>query len=303
MTKKRTNLTKYAGLSLVAALATIALKSGAYWLTGSLGLLADALESGVNLLTALGTLLTLIVAARPPDREHAYGHSKAEYFSCGLNGTLILIAAVAITYSTIERWLNPQPIEQLQLGLAVSVVAAVLNLFVARILIKTGREHESVSLLAEGQHLMTDVWTSVGVLIGVGLVWITGRPWLDGVVALLVAAQIAWSGAGLLRDAIQGLMDKSLPHDEVHEIIYILDRFSEQEGVQYHALRTRQAGARRFVSVHVQVPGSWSVQDGHDLVEDIEAELRTAVPHLSVFTHLEPLEDPRSWHDIELIRS
>lgn len=303
MSKKRLNLTKYAWLSLVAAVATIGLKSGAYWLTGSLGLLADALESGVNLLTAMGTLLTLIVAARPPDRQHAYGHSKAEYFSSGLNGLLILLAAGAITYSTLERWLNPRPVEQLQLGLMVSLIAAALNFFVARILTQAGQAHNSVSLTAEGRHLMTDVWTSIGVLVGVGLVWLTAWPWLDGLVALAVAIQIGWSGSLLLREAVQGLMDQALPHEVVHEIVYILDRFSEQAGVQYHALRTRRAGAQRFVSVHVQVPGSWSIQDGHDLLEEIEAELRTAVPDLSVFTHLEPLEDPRSWHDIELMRS
>lgn len=302
MGKNREALTKYAWLSVAAAVVTIGLKGVAYGLTGSVGLLADALESGVNLLTAVAALVTLIVAAMPPDAEHAYGHSKAEYFSCGFNGALIFLAAVGIGYAAVERWLNPQPLEALSVGLIISVVAAVVNLSVSQILMRAGRTHHSVSLTAEGQHLMTDVWTSVGVLMGVALVWVTGRPWLDVLVALAVAVQVGWSGIRLMKESVHGLMDHGLPEKELDEIVGILEHYREMEGVDYHALRTRRAGAQRFVSVHVQVPGEWSVQAGHDLMEEIEADMRMVVPQLSAFTHLEPLEDPRSWHDIELQR-
>ena len=293
-------LTHYAWLSLATAVATISLKVAAYWLTGSVGLLSDALESGVNLVTAVSTIIFLNIARQPPDEEHAYGHTKAEYLSSGGTGLLILGAAVAIVYSAVQRWLNPAPLEQLSWGLLISAVAAVVNFAVARVLLRAGRAHRSASLVGEGHHLMSDVWTSVGVLVGVALVWLTGWPWLDSLVALLAAAQISWAGLALVREAGQGLMDAALPAEELAQAVAVLERYTAEHGIYYHALRTRQAGANRFLSVHLQMPGAWSVQRGHTVAEEIETELRTAVPALSVFTHMEPLEDPRSWADMEL---
>lgn len=297
----RRRLTRYAWLSILTACVTISLKFAAYWLTGSVGLLSDALESVVNLVAALAALLALIIAALPPDQDHAYGHSKVEYFSSGLEGSLIIVAAITIAYSAVGRLLSPVPLEQVGIGLAVSVLAALLNLFTARVLLRAGRQYRSVTLIADAHHLMTDVWTSAGVLLGVGAVAITGWIVLDPLLALLVAAQIVWSGIRLLRESALGLMDTALPNNEQQEIIDILERHS-QDGVTYHALRTRQAGAQRFVSVHVQVPGAWTVQAGHSLVEEIEREVRQVMAPVSILTHLEPVEDPVSWEDVELNR-
>ncbi|MCB8918083.1 MAG: cation transporter [Ardenticatenaceae bacterium] len=297
----RRRLTRYAWLSILTACVTISLKFAAYWLTGSVGLLSDALESVVNLVAALAALLALIIAALPPDQDHAYGHSKVEYFSSGLEGSLIIVAAITIAYSAIGRLLSPVPLEQVGIGLAVSVLAAMLNLFTARVLLRAGRQYRSVTLIADAHHLMTDVWTSGGVLLGVGAVAITGWIVLDPLLALLVALQIVRSGIRLLRESALGLMDTALPNNEQQEIIDILERHS-QDGVTYHALRTRQAGAQRFVSVHVQVPGAWTVQAGHSLVEEIEREVRQVMAPVSILTHLEPVEDPVSWEDVELNR-
>lgn len=297
----RHQLTRFAWLSIATAVLTIGLKAAAYWLTGSVGLLSDALESGVNLVTAVFALIILTIAAQPPDEEHEYGHSKAEYFSGGIEGSLIVVAAVAIGYTAVQRLLNPQPIEQISLGLIVSVLAALGNGFTAWVLLRVGRQHNSLTLTANAQHLFTDVFTSLGVIVGVLAVGLTGWHWLDPVLALLVALHIVRTGVLLLRTAVNGLMDSSLPAEEVAKVRAVLDSYA-CEDVQYHALRTRQSGAYRFVSVHVQVPGAWTVQRGHTLLEAIEHELRQAVPPVSVFTHLEPVDDPVSWEDIELHR-
>jgi len=296
------SLKKYAWLSIAAALFTIALKGVAWWLTGSVGLLSDALESGVNLAAALMALAMLTVAAQPPDDNHAFGHGKAEYFASAFEGAMILAAAVGIGVTAIERLLHPQPLEQVGVGLVVSVVASLINLGAARILLAAGREHRSITLEADAHHLMTDVWTSVGVVVGVGAVAVTGWLWLDPVLALAVAANIVWTGWQLLRRSASGLMDEALPADQHAAVVAVLEGYRES-GIDYHALRSRQAGARCFVTVHVLVPGAWSVQRGHDLLELIEADIRSALPHASVFTHLEPIEDPVSTHDIELDRS
>ena len=277
------------------------LKGGAFLLTRSVGLLSDALESGVNLAAAVLALYVLSVVAQPPDEEHAYGHEKAEYFSSGAEGTLILLAAVVTGYKAIERFFSPVPLNQLDLGLAMAVVASVINFGVARVLMRVGRDSRSIALEADAEHLMTDVWTSGGVLLGVGLVALTGWSWLDPVVGLGAAVHIAWSGVRLLRRSTFGLMDTALEPEMINEVEQVLQNLEDQ-GVQYHALRTRQAGARSFVSLHVQVPGDWSVQRGHDLLEHIEAEIRRRVPSAVVFTHIEPLEDPRSWRDEQLDR-
>jgi cation diffusion facilitator family transporter len=298
----RPRLTRFAWLSIGAALATMGLKSTAFLLTGSVGLLSDALESAVNLAAAIFALIVLTVVARPPDEEHAYGHEKAEYFSSGAEGTFILIAAFVIAYKGIERLISPVPLQQLDLGLVISVVASVINLIVARVLLRAGRRERSIALESDAKHLMTDVWTSGAILLGVGLVALTHWEPLDSIVALAAALGIAWSGIGLIRRSILGLMDTALPDGDVQAVLAILARY-EAQGVRHHALRTRQSGARSFVSMHIQVPGSWSVQQGHDLLETIEDQVRRAIPSATVFTHIEPIEDPSSWQDQKLDRS
>jgi cation diffusion facilitator family transporter len=298
----RSSLIRYAWLSVAAALVTIGLKAGAYLLTGSVGLLSDALESFVNLAGALMALSMLSIAARPADEDHPYGHGKAEYFSSGVEGSLILVAAASIGYAAVERLLHPRGLEQVGLGLAISVVASLVNLVVARVLIRVGRRYDSITLEANAQHLLTDVWTSVGVLIGVGAVALTGWQRLDPVVALLVAANIVWTGVRLVRRSALGLMDTALAVEEQAALKRALQPHLV-DGVVYHALRTRQAGARRFVSLHVLVPGGWTVHRGHELLEHIEADIRQAVPNVTVDTHLESLDDPASWDDVSLDRA
>jgi cation diffusion facilitator family transporter len=297
----RRRLKRFAWLSIAAAVATILLKALAYWVTGSVGLLSDALESFVNLAGALMALAMLSLAARPPDANHAYGHGKAEYFSSGVEGGLILIAAISIGVAAVDRLLHPRALEQLGLGLGVSVVASLVNLGVSVVLMRAARQYDSITLKANAHHLMTDVWTSAGVLVGVGAVAVTGWLWLDPAVALLVAANIVWTGVRIVHASVLGLMDTALPPEEQAAIVAVLDGYASDE-VNYHALRTRQAGPRRFVSVHVLVPGAWSVMRGHSLVEKIEADLRAALPMLSVDTHLEPLEDPAAHNDLDLDR-
>lgn len=299
--KSYKTLQRYAYLSIAAALVTIGLKSGAYFLTGSVSLLSDALESLVNLVAAVVALIALVIAAQPPDDTHEYGHGKIEYFASGIEGTLILVAAGSIAITALERLFRPQPLEQVGFGLAISVLASVINLGVARILMRVGREHHSITLQADAQHLMTDVWTSVGVVIGIGLVTITGDERLDPIIALIVAANIIRSGIGLIRQSFNGLMDSPVSEEEREKIDGILTEF-QQQGIQFHALRTRQSGARRFMSVHVLMPPHWTIKKGHDLVEQIESAVRQAVPNASLFTHLEPLGDPAAHEDVQLDR-
>lgn len=295
------SLKRYAWLSIAAALSTILLKGWAWWVTGSVGLLSDALESFVNLAGAMMALAMLTLASMPADDNHAHGHGKAEYFSSAFEGFLILIAAAGISYAAIERFLNPQPLEAVNIGLAVSAVASVINLATSRILMAVGRKHKSITLEADAHHLMTDVWTSIGVILGVGLAWLTGWLWLDPVIALLVALNIVWTGWQLLQRSAAGLMDVSLPDEDLHAIEAVLDRYRAQ-GLTFHALRTRQAGTRAFITVHVLVPGAWTVQHGHDWLERIEADIRQVVSHAHITTHLEPKEDPLSLADQGLDR-
>jgi len=297
----RTFLTRFAWVSIGAAVLTIALKTIAYLLTGSVGLLSDALESLVNLVGALMALAMLTVAARPADEDHDYGHSKAEYFSSGVEGTLILIAAISIIITAAPRLLNPQPLEQVGIGLAVSAAASVVNLVAAYIILQAGKRYKSITLEANAHHLMTDVWTSVGVLAGVGIVAMTGWERLDPIVAFIVAGNIIWSGFRIVRASVLGLMDTAIPNDERTAIINILDAYRKKD-VEYHALRTRQSGARRFASFHILVPDDWTVLRGHQLLEAIEADIRHTLPDITVFTHLEPLNDPTSWDDTSLDR-
>jgi len=297
----RQGLVRFAWLAIAAALVTIALKATAYLLSGSVGLLSDALESLVNLIAAMIALLTLTVAARPPDEEHAFGHGKAEYFSSEVEGMLILLAAVSIGVVAVQRLINPRPLEQVGLGLVISGVALLVNLGVALILRRVGREHDSITLEAHAQHLFTDVWTSAGVIAGVAATAFTGLTQLDALIALMVAANVLWSGVRIVQRSVRGLMDTALAGDEQALVQAVLDRY-RQNGVQFHALLTRQAGARRFVSLHVLVPGRWTVQRGHQLLERIEADIRRALPSVTVFTHLESLDDPSSWQDTTIDR-
>lgn len=297
----RVTLTRYAWLSIAAALVTIALKTAAYGITGSVGLLSDALESLVNLAGGFMALAMLTVAARPADEDHAYGHGKAEYFSSGVEGTLIVIAALSIGFAAARRLITPRPLEQVGLGLAISVVASLVNFGVALLLLREARKHNSITLEANARHLLTDVWTSAGVLVGVGAVALTDWERLDPIVALVVAANIIWTGVRLVRRSVGGLMDRAIPAEDVAVIQKVLDNF-RRDGVQFHAVITRQSGAQKFVSMHVLVPGGWKVRRGHQLLERIESDIRRAVAKAVVFTHLEPLEDPTSWEDERLER-
>ncbi len=297
----RNFLTRYAWLSIAAALATIGLKSGAYLVTGSVGLLSDAMESMVNLVGGIMALAMLKVAARPADEDHAYGHGKAEYFSSGLEGGLILVAALSIAIAAARRFLAPQPLVEISLGLILSTAASVINLVVALFILRAGRRHNSITLEANAHHLFTDVWTSVGVIAAISLVAWTRWQWLDPVIALAVAANIVWTGVGIVRRSIAGLMDISLKPDDLAAVRKVFQSY-EQTGVQFHALRSRQAGARKFISAHVLVPGDWTVQRGHELLERIEADIHRALPDALMFTHLESLDDPASWDDETLDR-
>jgi cation diffusion facilitator family transporter len=297
----RSSLAKYAWLSIAAAIVTIGLKGFAYLLTGSVGLLSDAMESLVNLAAAIMALAMLIVAARPADEEHPYGHSKAEYFASGIEGILILVAAVSIGVASVGRLLHPRPLEQAGIGLAVSAFASLINLAVARILLNVGKKSNSITLEADAHHLMTDVWTSAAVIAGVGAVALTDFELLDPIVALAVAANIVRTGVQLMRRSVAGLMDTALPPEDRAKLLQVLDKYQEQ-GIRFHALRTRQAAGRRFVSVHILVPGKWTTHRSHHVAENVEADIRQILSGTTVFTHLEPVDDPLSFQDIEIDR-
>ncbi len=285
------NLSGFAWLSIAAATATILLKAEAYFLTGSVGLLSDALESFVNLAGAVMALAMITIASRPPDKDHNFGHGKAEYFASGVEGALIVVAALSIAYTAGMRLLHPEPVEQIDLGLAISLGASVINFITAKILLSAGKKYNSITLEANSSHLMTDVWTSAGVLVGVGAVKFTGWTWLDPAVAIIVAINILVTGFRLVSKSISGLMDIALPPEDQKKISGIMTKFSKNGLVEYHELCTRQAGAKKFVSMHVLVPGAWSVQQGHNLVEEIENEIIASIKDVTVITHLEPIEE------------
>jgi cation diffusion facilitator family transporter len=300
-TSTRNNLTRFAWLAIAASISTIVLKLGAFWLTNSVGLLSDAIESGVNLVAAIVALVALTIAARPADDDFSHGYSKAEFFASGFEGSMILIAAGSIIFTAVPRLVNPQPLEQVGLGLGVSAVAGVINLVVSRILFQAGKQYNSITLEADARHLMTDVLTTAGVILGVALVELTGWVRLDPIIALLVALNIVVTGVGLVRRSALGLMDASLPAADIKEVQDALKIF-EPQGVKFHALRTRSAAARGFVSMHILVPGKWSIQRGHHLAEEVESEIVRRLPNIHVITHVEPLEDPASWTDTKLDR-
>jgi len=290
---------RFALLSVAAAVVTFVLKLVAWQFTGSVTLLSDALESVANLAAALVAVASVTVSARPADDEHAYGHTKVEYFAGGVEGALILVAAAGIGWNAVDRFFHPQALTGFTSGLLVSVLASGINLLVARLLLRAAGRYHSVALRADGQHLMTDVWTSVAAVTGLVLVKLTGWPWLDPALGLLLAFHIVFTGVQLVHQSMLGLMDTGVPAGDLGKIKAVLAEY-EGQGLLWHALRTREAGARRFMSVHLLVPGEWSVQRGHDLAEEVEAALRAAVPRLHVLTHLEPIEDPVSFRDATL---
>jgi cation diffusion facilitator family transporter len=295
-------LERFAWLSIGAALVTIALKAAAWWLTGSVGLLSDALESLVNLAAAVLALWMLRIAAAPPDEDHPYGFSKAEYFSAGIEGGLIVFAAAGILLAAVPRLLRPQPLDMPGLGLGLTALATAVNFAVARSLIAAGRRFHSITLEADGRHLMTDVVTSLGVFAGVALVYATGLLWLDPLVALGVAVHIVWTGAALVRRSVRGLLDAAISPVDKSAVTRILAEYSRRYGVSFHALRTRQAGARRFLSFHMLVPDAWTVSQAHQLSEELEERIRSLVPNASIDTHIEPISDPASYEDQGLDR-
>lgn len=293
------DLTRFAWLSIIAAVVTIILKASAYIVTGSVGLLSDALESLVNLAAALVALFTLKLIERPANERFSFGFSKAEYFSSGFEGGMILLAAGAIIFTALPRLIHPVPLEQVGLGLLISVVASLINLGVALVLLQAGKRYDSITLEADARHLLTDVWTTAGVLTGIALVWLTGYVRLDPIVALLVAINILYTGYRLLRRSAFGLMDVALPTEDLKIIEGILDSY-QTEGIRFHGLRTRRAAAVSYVVVHVLVPGEWTVEHGHKLADKIETQVKTAVPNTRIVTHIEPVEDPISLRDAVL---
>ena len=295
--RRKVDLTRFAWLSIAAAITTITLKAGAWALTGSVGLLSDAAESVVNLVAAVVALIALRVAIRPATERFLYGRAKAEYFSAAVEGVMIFAAAGVILVTAVERFLNPRPLENLGWGLAISVVASLINGAVALVLLRAGRTHGSITLRADGKHLMTDVITSAGVLIGVGLVALTGWERLDALVAFAVGVNIIVTGIGLITESVSGLLDKALP-DEEHEVITEILRRRMDGTVTFHGLQTREAGQEKYMNVHVLVPDDWTVKRGHDYIDGLEHELMEAMPTLHVLTHLEPISDPASYEDI-----
>jgi cation diffusion facilitator family transporter len=296
------NLARYAWLSLATALLTLAIKLLAWRLSGSVGLLSDALETVVNVAAALMALTMLRLAARPPDAGHAYGHGKAEYFSSAFEGAMIVIACALIVEAAWPRIWHPQPLDLPLPGLALAVVAGIINLVVSRVLFAAGRQHDSITLRADAGHLRADVWTTAGVVCGVALDWLTGWHQLDALVALGVALHILWTGWKLLAESFNGLMDPAWPEGEQKALDALLDDYRQRHGIAFHAVRTRCSGPRRFLSLHVLVPGAWTVQRGHDLAETLERDLALRIPRLTVLSHMEPLEDPLSYADVDLDR-
>jgi cation diffusion facilitator family transporter len=296
---KPPDLSRFAWLSIAAAVTTITLKAAAWRLTGSVGLLSDAAESLVNLAAAIFALVMIRVAQRPPDEDHHFGHAKAEYFSALVEGTLIFAAAVLIIISAVDRLLHPQPLENMGIGVAVATVASAINGAVGLVLIRAGKRHRSITLVADGKHLWTDVVTTIGVIAAIGLVALTGVVQLDPVVALLVGANIIWTGVQLVRESTSGLMDHTLSEADNQAVADALSSFSTAD-VSFHGLRTRQSGRLRFATVDMLVPGKWTVRQGHDLLEDVQEAVAAALPDLTVTIHLEPKEDPRAYDDFDV---
>jgi cation diffusion facilitator family transporter len=291
----------FAGVSICASIVTVSLKLLAYRVTGSVGLLSDATESLVNVFAACMAFWMLTVAALPPDEEHDYGHTKAEYFASGLESMLVLCAAVGIVLEVRHHLASPHHLTNIWLGLGMSAAASCVNAGAAVMLFAAAKRLRSITLRADAAHLLTDVWTSAGVIAAVVLVHATGWLVLDPMIAVLVGANIIYTGARLLNDTLHGLLDTALPPPERQAVQAILDEYSKR-GTGFHAFRSRMSGQRRFLSVHVLVPGAWTVQQGHDLVEEIERSIHSALPMCTITTHLEPMEDPAAFEDQKLDR-
>jgi cation diffusion facilitator family transporter len=288
-------------LSIGAALVTIGMNGTAYAVTGSVGLFSDALESVVNLVAAVTAYAVLWYAARPADPSHAYGHEKIEYFSSGLEGSLIILAGLGTAAYAVRRLLQPEPLSHLELGTVIGLAASAVNLVAARVLLHYGRKHDSIVLEADGKHLMADVWTSVGVIAGLGLVILTGYAWLDPILAIAVAANIVWTGGELVVRSFNGLMDHALPAAEQEQIRAVV-AVNLPPGAAFHMLRTRQAGARRFAEFHLLVDGDLTVRAAHHVAHAVEAALVAAMPGLEVTIHVEPVDEEESWEGEELRR-
>ena len=291
---------RYAFLTVIAALVTLAIKFYAALLTDSVGLLADAMESIVNLVTSVVLVVLVKIAKAPPDDDHPHGHDKAEYFANGVQGTLIILAGVGIAVAAYDRFINPKALDAGVIGLLLSTLAALVNVGMAVLLTKAGKQARSTALTGEAAHLMSDVWTSVAVIVGVGLVYLTHWPPLDPLIAIALSCFIFWTGAQLVRESITGLMDRAIPAEAQVKIEQILDGYCDSHAITYHALRSRAAGARLFISVHILVPGDWSVRKGHALTDEIEAKICRELDGASVLTHLEPIEEAISFQDMEI---
>ncbi|MBF6597857.1 MAG: cation transporter [Fermentimonas sp.] len=299
---KKSPLQYFLYLSIGAAIVTIVLKSYAYYVTGSVGLMSDALESFVNLFAAIFALLMLIISQKPADKKHMYGHSKAEYFSSAAEGALIIIAAFSIIRSAIPRIINPVSIENVDLGLLLSLIASLVNFGVGSVLIINGKKRKSLILEADGRHLMTDVWTSLGVIVGIIIVKFTGWYIVDPIIALFVAVNIMYTGYKLIKRSARGLMDATIPDEDMKQIIVYLDSLKSKQ-IEYHSLMTRVAGQRKFIFFHLLVPGNWTVKHGHDCADEIEEHIISMFTEpVTVDTHLEPVEDPASMNDIGIDR-
>lgn len=285
-------------LSIAAAIVTMAMKFAAYWVTGSVGLLSDALESIVNLVAALVAFIALMIAERPADETHPYGHEKIEYFSSGVEGALILVAAAGIIYSAVQRLLHPAPLADLDAGLLLGLAASATNFLVARLLLRAAREHDSITIEADAKHLLTDVWTTIGVLAALVIIKFTGQLLIDPLIAFAVGGNIIFSGIGLLRRSFHGLMDFRLPSAEIAAIDEVLRRYLGENRV-YHNLRTRKSGSHRFIEFHLLVPGETSVRDAHALCDHIENEIHQRLQNTTVTIHTEPTDELVSYQDVE----
>ena len=282
-------LMRFIVLSIIAAVLTVSIKFAAAWITGSVGFLSDAMESIVNLLAAMVALWALIVSGKPADHNHDFGHGKAEYMSSLVEGALIFVAAAGIIVTAIQRLANPQPLEEVGIGLVLSVVATLINLVVGAILVRAGRKHRSITLEADGHHLLTDVWTTVGVIVGISLLFLfPTQLWIDPVLALLVGVNILWTGGKLVRRSAVGLLDAALPPEEVQVIREAIDGVIGDERVTVSEVRTRESGRQRFIQATVVVPGHWTVGRSHDLADDIEAAVDRALPECQTVVHIEP---------------
>lgn len=281
-------LERFMKLSIATAVATIALKIVAAAVTGSVGFLSDALESGVNLVAAVVGFVAIKIAAKPADANHQFGHGKAEYVSALVEGAMIFVAAAMIIYTAIRRLLEPQPLEQPGLGLLLSLVASLLNLGVGFLLVRAGKQHRSATLQADGKHLLTDVWTSVGVIVGIGAVTLTGWLWLDPIIAFAVGLNILWTGYKLLKESLSSLLSESLPKKEHGQLDALLNELEDHHQVSFTSRRTVAAGRQRLVYLTMDVPGEWTVLHSHTIADRIEDAIDDLFPGAEVFIHVEP---------------